>query len=276
MTIDQQTREEPKKVLQEMEVHDQWVGHFRSAENEPFYDLAFDFIARQFGSDTAQPVVDAGCGTGVKSMHLARRGYKVIGLDISDSILTQAAAAATKAGLQKNIEFRRADLTDIDLPSQTASRMICWGVLMHVPAIEKAVAELSRLIAPGGTLIVSEGNVWSLQATTLRALKRVFGRKSTEMVATPAGIEFWEDTASGRFMTRQANIPWLIREFERNGLQLEKRHAGQFSEIFTMLPWQPLRRAVHHFNNIWFKAIDLPGPAFGNLLVLRKPVATAK
>ena len=42
---------------------------------------------------------------------------------------------------------------------------------MHVPAVEKAVAELSRIVAPGGTLIISEGNKRSIQAFCLRTLK---------------------------------------------------------------------------------------------------------
>ena len=60
MTVDVQTREEPKQVLQQMEVHSKWVDHFRGKENEPFYNLAFDFIARQFGPAATDPVIDAG------------------------------------------------------------------------------------------------------------------------------------------------------------------------------------------------------------------------
>ena len=274
MTVDVHTREEPKEVLQQMEVHSKWVDHFRGKENEPFYNLAFDFIARKFGASAQEPIIDAGCGSGTKSMHLARRGYRVIGIDISESILQEARKTATQAGVASRVELRRADLTAIDMPSHSASRIICWGVLMHVPAIEKAVAELARILAPGGTLIVSEGNQRSLQAVGLRTLKKVLGKERAELIRTPAGIEYWEETSSGRFMTRQANIPWLIREFERHGLQLEQRTAGQFTEIFMLLPWKAARQAVHGFNNAWFRALPWAGPAYGNLLVLRRPPAS--
>ena len=271
MTVDVRTREEPKQVLQEMEVHSKWVDHFRGKENEPFYNLAFDFIARQFGSGTEAPVIDAGCGSGTKSLHLARRGYRVIGLDISESILEEARKAATQSGLASQIELRRADLTNIDLPTQSAKRVICWGVLMHVPAIDKAVAELARIVAPGGTIVISEGNRRSVQSVGLRTLKRLLGRERGELVDTPAGLEHWEQTSSGRFMTRQADIPWLIREFQRHGLKLERRQAGQFSEIFMLLPWKFARQLVHVFNNTWFRVLPWGGPAYGNLLVFRRP-----
>ncbi|MDY6945276.1 MAG: class I SAM-dependent methyltransferase [Pseudomonadota bacterium] len=273
MTVDVHTREEPREVLQQMEVHSKWVDHFRGKENEPFYNLAFDFIADKLGASSPGPVIDAGCGSGTKSMHLARRGYRVIGIDISESILHEARKTAAQAGVGSRVELRCADLTAIDMPAQSASRIICWGVLMHVPAIEKAVSELARILAPGGTLIISEGNMRSVQAVGLRTLKRLLGKERAELIPTPAGIEFWEETSSGRFMTRQADIPWLIREFERHGLQLEQRQAGQFTEIFMLLPWKFARQLVHGFNNLWFRVLPWAAPAYGNLLVLRRPPA---
>lgn len=270
MTVDASAREEPKQVLQEMDVHAQWTSHFRGSENQPFYDQAFDFIAGILGPPAAGPVVDAGCGSGTKSFHLARRGYDVRAIDVSHTILNEARAAADRLGLAQRVSFQCEDLTALTLPSGSVSRMICWGVLMHVPAIDKAIAELSRVLAPGGVLIVSEGNLRSMQAVSLRVLKRMIGRERAEILSTPAGIELWEQTSTGRFMTRQADIPWHIREFGRHGLELQLRRAGQFTEIYTLLPWKGLRRVVHGVNDLWFRLIRSGGPAFGNLLVLRK------
>ena len=72
-------------------------------------------------------------------------------------------------------------------------------------------------------------------------------------------------------MTRQADIPWLIAEFERHGLRLSRRRAGQFTEIYTVLPWRWPRRIVHALNHAWFRFIRRGGPAFGNLLVFVRP-----
>ena len=131
---------------------------------------------------------------------------------------------------------------------------------MHVPEVEAAVAELARVTRAGGTIVISEGNLCSLQAVGLRGLKRLFGKQRAEVRDTPAGIEFWEETGDGRLLTRQANIGWLVRAFEQRGAKLIERRAGQFSE----------RRLIHGFKGLWFKAVRRPGPAFGNLLVFRK------
>ncbi len=110
----------------------------------------------------------------------------------------------------------------------------------------------------------------SLQAVALRWLKRLLGRERAEILRTPAGIEFWEETSTARLMTRQADIHWLIAEFQRHGLELVERRAGQFSEIYVLLPARPLRAIVHACNNFWFRWIGAAGPAYGNILVLRR------
>lgn len=270
MTVDAGTRQEPKNTLQGMEVHSAWVRQFRSGENDPFYTLAFDYIASVFGAPGEAAVVDAGCGSGTKSFQLAQRGYCVQAMDFSATILEQARAAAAEMGYADRITFAQGDLTALSLPSGCAHRAACWGVLMHVPDVGAAISELSRILAPGGTLIVSEGNVRSLQAVALRWLKRLLGRERAEIVHTPAGIEFWEQTSTTRLMTRQADIPWFIAEFKRHGVELVERRAGQFTEIYMLLPWRPLRGFVHVCNNFWFRWIRAAGPAYGNILVLRR------
>jgi 2-polyprenyl-3-methyl-5-hydroxy-6-metoxy-1,4-benzoquinol methylase len=271
MSVDAEARKEPKSTLQAMDIHSDWQRQFRTSENDRFYNLAFDDIAKAFGNPDEQAVVDGGCGSATKSLHLARRGYRVLGLDFSAAILEHARLEAQGAGLAERMEFRQADLTALELETASANRVLCWGVLMHVPDLPKAVAELSRILKPGGIMVISEGNVRSLQAWFLRNLKKLLGKNLGEVIKTPAGLEFWEPTPTGKLMTRQADIPWLIREFEKHGLKLQQRRAGQFSEIYMILPWKPLRSLVHVFNNIWYRFVRFGGPSYGNLLVFRRP-----
>lgn len=263
-------RQGVKATLQEMEVHDGWTSGYRTPENEPFYDLAFDYLADVYGPPSDDPVLDAGCGSSTKTVHLARRGFQIVAIDISETILEIARQAVTERGLHGLVKHEWQDLTALSFRDATFARVLCWGVLMHVPEVEKAIAELVRVTRPGGTIVVSEGNVRSLQAVGLRWLKSAVGRQRADVRRTPAGIELWEDTSTGMLVTRQTDMRWLIAAFERHGVKLAERRAGQFTEIFTLLPWRLLRLAVHEFNNFWFRWIRLPGPAFGNLLVFRK------
>lgn len=257
-------------TLQQIDVHASWASGYRTPENEPFYELAFDFIASVFGAPGSDAVLDAGCGASTKSVHLARRGYRVVAVDFSERILEIARETTAAAGLRHLIEHRVADLTTMPFPDGFFGRVLCWGVLMHVPAVERAVSELVRITRPGGTIIVSEGNMHSVDALGMRAVKRLLRRGRARVHRTRTGLEFWEEHPSGTLMTRQADVPALARAFEASGAALVERRAGQFSELFASVPWKPVRRGIHAFNSLWFRRIGLPGPARGNLLIFRK------
>ena len=262
--------DEVTSTLQGSEVHDGWTSGYRTLENEAFYNLAFDYLSTVYGPPGDAPVLDAGCGTSTKSIHLAKRGYKVTAVDVSRPILDAARKAVAQRGLQERVTHQWADLTAMPFPDGAFTRVLCWGVLMHVPNVEGAVAELARVTRSGGTIVISEGNLRSVQAAGLRWLKRLLGRQRADVRRPPSGIEFWEETSDGRLVTRQADIDWLISAFEKGGAKLIERRAGQFSELFTLFKSKPMRRAIHAFNSLWFRRIGRPGPAFGNLLIFRK------
>lgn len=264
--------EEVKNTLQAILVHDSWVSVYRTSENEHFYDLAFDYLMTVYGPTDADAVLDAGCGTGTKTVHLAKRGYTVVAVDISDSVLDMAREVSAQKGYQDGITYMSEDVTDLSFQDGQFGRILCWGVLMHVPDVEKAIGELARITRPGGTIVVSEGNMRSLQAIGIHSLKKIVQWSHAEIRRTNAGVEYWEETAAGKLVTRQTDIKWLIASFEAHGVHLVERRAGQFTEIFTLLPWRPLRLLVHGFNNFWFRHIRYPGPAFGNLLIFRKAI----
>ena len=144
------------------------------------------------------------------------------------------------------------------------------GVLMHVPEVATAISELSRIIAPGGKIAISEANMNSWQSKSLRLIKKILRRERAEVIRTPAGIENWEETEEGRLMTRQANISWLIREFESHGFELLDHRAGQFSEMYWVVPTRFLMKLKHWINSIWFRRVRRPQPAFGNIVILEK------
>lgn len=261
-----------KVTLQQMEVHNNWAGGYRTPENDAFYNTAFDYLASVYGEPGTRTVLDAGCGTATKSIHLARRGYSVLAVDISERILESARQEIERCGLGSTVRCQWEDLTAMTFPDRSFSRVLCWGVLMHVPEVEMAITELVRITKAGGIIVISEGNVRSIQAVALRWLKSMLGRQRAEVHGTEAGIEFWEETSTGKLVTRQTDMGWLIRAFEARGAELVERRAGQFTEIFTLLPWRPLRHLVHVFNNFWFCHLRYPGPAFGNLLIFRKAI----
>jgi SAM-dependent methyltransferase len=142
---------------------------------------------------------------------------------------------------------------------------------MHIPDVERAVAELARVLAPGGLLVVSEANADGLDARLASIVQRM--RRTKPLPRGAAGVELWKETPAGSFLTRRADIPWLVRDFRRHGLVLRRRQAGQLSELYARAPFGLARRAVHALNRAW---VALDGPASiasANILTFERPAA---
>jgi ubiquinone/menaquinone biosynthesis C-methylase UbiE len=255
----------------ESAIHQKWVANYRTAEMQAFYDMAFDRIVERLRAPSGSMILDAGCGSCAKSVLLAARGYQVTASDYSSNALELAAETVRAHGFEDRIRLQQEDLLRLSFPDGAFQYVLCWGVLMHIPDLQRALTELARVLAPGGMLVLSEGNMYSIQAVTLRWLKNLLGRERATVVRTAGGVEYTEKTSQGTLLTRQTDISWLIAECERLGLRLQAREPGQFTELYVAVPWRLLKRLIHVFNEVWIRHVGLAGPAFGNILVFEKP-----
>jgi len=81
-----------------------------------------DFIEKELSLQKGMCILDVGCGTGRHSLELARRGYKVIGIDIADQMLNEARMIASSEGIEA--EFIQADATKF-MAKQAFDVVIC-------------------------------------------------------------------------------------------------------------------------------------------------------
>jgi SAM-dependent methyltransferase len=113
--------------------------------------------------DTAYPegstVLEAGCGTGAQTVTLARNspGAHFTSVDISAASLAEARARVAAAGLG-NVEFRAADLYALPFAPASFDHVFVCFVLEHVPRPDEALLVLKRVLKPGGTITVIEGD----------------------------------------------------------------------------------------------------------------------
>ncbi|MDE2764999.1 MAG: class I SAM-dependent methyltransferase [Chloroflexota bacterium] len=131
--------------------YDQWAAEYdRDLDDEFGYVAparAADAFARFLSTDAI--VLDAGAGTGLAGVELAKRGFAVIdAIDLSQGMLDEAAAK----GVYRTL--RQVDLTErAPIDDDTYDGCLCVGTLTHGHVPASAIDELVRVVKPGGLFV---------------------------------------------------------------------------------------------------------------------------
>ncbi|HEX4596684.1 MAG TPA: methyltransferase domain-containing protein [Burkholderiaceae bacterium] len=113
--------------------------------------------------DTSYPagsvVLEAGCGVGAQTVTLAQRSpnARFVSVDISAESIAQACRAVEQTGLA-NVQFRQADIFVLPFAPHSFDHVFVCFVLEHLSRPVEALAALVRVLRPGGTLTVIEGD----------------------------------------------------------------------------------------------------------------------
>jgi len=113
----------------------------------------FQRLLRQARIDlNGAAILDAGCGNGHGLELLARtyRPRRLVGIDL----MPEQIERARRRGLAA--ELRVGDITRIEEPGGTFDAVFVFAILHHVPAWREALAELARVLRPGGVLLIEE------------------------------------------------------------------------------------------------------------------------
>jgi len=105
-----------------------------------------------------ETLVDLGSGAGLDSILAARLvgpGGRVIGIDMTPEMIAKARSNVQELGLT-NIEFRQGQVEELPLADATADVAICNGLFNLCPDKPKALAEVYRVLKPGGRLLMAD------------------------------------------------------------------------------------------------------------------------
>ncbi|MCB9591848.1 MAG: class I SAM-dependent methyltransferase [Sandaracinaceae bacterium] len=117
-----------------------------------------DFIEQRFGLAPGATLLDVGCGLGLHAVELTRRGYLVVGLDLSLPMLSRAADEAQEHGFK--INFLHADMREMNFDG-AFDAVLCWGTTFGYFDDEgnrQVVERLYRALKPRGLLLLEVVN----------------------------------------------------------------------------------------------------------------------
>jgi ubiquinone/menaquinone biosynthesis C-methylase UbiE len=139
-----------------------YVHGYRSRESQRLHDQATTLLELLHG-DTRYPdgstVLEAGCGIGAQTLALARNSpaARITSIDVSSGSIAQARQRAAEAGIA-NVVFREADILALPYEPQSFDHVFVCFVLEHLPDPALALERLARVLKPGGSLTVIEGD----------------------------------------------------------------------------------------------------------------------
>jgi len=203
-----------------------------------------DFIEKEIDFNKNLKILDIGCGTGRHSIELTKRGYNVLGVDLSDSQLKRAREKAAQLGLK--IDFQKHDARNLPFNNEfNLAVMLCEGgfSLMETDEMNFDILKnAAKSLKPKGKLIF----------TTLNGLFPLFHSvKDFINSHTVEGNSSYKNNSFDLMEFREYNIT----TFEDDSGNKKKLHCNDRYYVPSELTW--LLKSLN------FKTIDIFGAKLG-------------
>jgi SAM-dependent methyltransferase len=188
-----------------------------------------DFILEVVGLAPAAAVLDLCCGHGRHSVELAKRGYQVAGLDISELSLELARTTAADAGVL--IEFIHGDMRDIPYQAQfdlVINLFTAFGYLESQAEDQKVLEAVAKALKPGGRFFIDTIN----QAWLMRHFEARGWRALEDGALMLEDREF--DLRTGR-----NNVTWMM--LFPDGRRHDQSHSLR---VYTLVEFEAMLTAA--------------------------------
>lgn len=209
------------------------VARFSSSPpNEELMEFAAEELRRCDGTR----LLDIGCGAGCNAIPLARMGWNVLGLDLSEPMLAAATQRAKEAGLIDHLRFESAAMDHLPVEDRRFDFIVAhgiWNLARSSVEFRKAVREAARAARPSAVLFVFTFSRNTLPPET----KPVSGERFvfTEFSGAPQCFlteeQLVAELADAGFV-QEPGMP--IREYEQTG-----RRPAIYEGIFRRIPSCP-------------------------------------
>jgi ubiquinone/menaquinone biosynthesis C-methylase UbiE len=120
-----------------------WVRHHAILE-----------IVRGWHLSRGSRLLDLGCGPGLLTRDLAKMDYCGVGLDASPAMIEHSTRQATAEGISNSWTYQLGDVEALSFPKESFDAAVCAGVIDYLPTDDKLMAEVARVLKPGGWFLL--------------------------------------------------------------------------------------------------------------------------
>ena len=127
-------------------------------------------LSESLDHQTNLKVLDVGTGTGALALLLAEMNHKVVGIDLSEKMLSRAREKARMASLKADFKIGDAEMPAFE--NESFDVVVCRHLLWTLPNPERAVDEWRNVLKPGGRVVIIDGNFGKSKRTFLQEMWR--------------------------------------------------------------------------------------------------------
>ena len=205
---------------------DGWKGEFYRDARDPFGQMLVrrkEHVMRLFRKHVgpgAKLVFDAGCGPGEYLRELAAAGFPVCGMDASEEMVHSSGRPQGEGGLTGRPMVVRGDIEHVPLRSGAADAVLCIGVLGYLEDDGRALAELHRVLRPGGHLVLNVRNLNAFTSLHFSSRLKLRHLRSHGWGGLRSAVSLATHTRDGGWKSRAYNVGRLERTIEGVGFDL--------------------------------------------------------
>jgi ubiquinone/menaquinone biosynthesis C-methylase UbiE len=158
---------DPYRITDNLEdaLLDVMVSRLEARGNHWFFQDVLREYLNAMDIDSANTVLDMGCGTGVAARTVARRvnfSGRVTGIDLSPYLVRAAERLADEEGLGGRVEFRTGDTRALGIPEGRFDAVVAHTLVSHVQEALSVIKEAGKVVRPGGLIAIFDGDYASM------------------------------------------------------------------------------------------------------------------
>ena len=210
---------------------------------------ADDIVALVVHAAKPQPedkAIDLACGPGTVACALAKRARHVVGLDSTVPMLEQARGFARRQSLD-NVEWRAGDVYQTPFADGSFNIVICRFAFHHFEKPALAFAEMVRLAAPAGRVVVCDGlaSEEPAKAEAFNAMERRRDPSTVEFRTLPYLRRLFEAAGLGDPQVKRFDLPYLASDLVARSFPANDDRAGLLAMIESTVEGDKMDVGAH-------------------------------
>jgi ubiquinone/menaquinone biosynthesis C-methylase UbiE len=122
--------------------------------DEECFESALDYMVERFPPRAFPNVLEPGIGTGRIAIPLAKRGYWIMGVDISEEMLAFLKNRLVSSGKSSRVFYQRGDVTKLPFPDETFDMAIATHLFYFIRDWRRAADEILRVVRTGKPIVL--------------------------------------------------------------------------------------------------------------------------